>query len=78
MQNHWRLPMVAGACLTLGAQAPPDIPKLDIEKYTLANGLEVILSEDRRLPLVGVDVWYHVGPRTKRRAARASRICSST
>ena len=26
------------------------------------NGLEVILSEDHRVPLVGVDVWYHVGP----------------
>jgi zinc protease len=49
--------------LTLGAQAPPsDIPKLDIEKYTLPNGLEVILSEDHRVPLVGVDLWYHVGP----------------
>ena len=47
----------------LGAQAPAaDIPKLDVEKYTLANGLEVILSEDHRVPLVGVDLWYHVGP----------------
>ena len=55
--------MVVAAVLTLGAQAPPsDIPKLDIEKYTLPNGLEVILSEDHRVPLVGVDVWYHVGP----------------
>src|SRR5688572_11258222 len=55
--------MVVAAVLTVGAQAPPsDIPKLDIEKYTLANGLEVILSEDHRVPLVGVDLWYHVGP----------------
>ena len=55
--------MVLVSILTLGAQAPPsDIPKLDIEKYTLANGLEVILSEDHRVPLVGVDLWYHVGP----------------
>jgi zinc protease len=55
--------MVVATVLTAGAQAPPsDIPKLDIEKYTLANGLEVILSEDHRVPLVGVDVWYHVGP----------------
>ncbi len=47
----------------LNAQAPPsDVPKLNIEKYTLSNGLEVILSEDHRVPLVGVDVWYHVGP----------------
>ncbi|HKY20569.1 MAG TPA: pitrilysin family protein [Vicinamibacterales bacterium] len=51
------------AVLTLAAQAPPrDIPKIDIEKYSLPNGLEVILSEDHRLPIVGVDVWYHVGP----------------
>ena len=55
--------MVLVSVLTLGAQAPPsDIPKLDVEKYTLPNGLEVILSEDHRVPLVGVDVWYHVGP----------------
>ena len=54
---------VFASVLTLGAQAPPsDIPKLDVEKYTLPNGLEVILSEDHRVPLVGVDVWYHVGP----------------
>ena len=56
--------MVLVSVLTLGAQQAPttDIPKLDIEKYTLPNGLEVILSEDRRLPIVGVDIWYHVGP----------------
>jgi zinc protease len=52
------------AVLTVGSaqSRPADIPKLDIEKYTLPNGLEVILSEDHRVPLVGVDVWYHVGP----------------
>ena len=54
---------VCATVLTLGAQAPPrDIPKIDIEKYTLPNGLDVILSVDHRLPIVGVDVWYHVGP----------------
>src|SRR3989337_3889009 len=54
---------VFASVLTLGAQAPPsDIPKLDIEKYTLPNGLEVILSEDHRVPLVAVNLWYHVGP----------------
>ncbi|WP_164021502.1 M16 family metallopeptidase [Pyxidicoccus trucidator] len=30
-------------------------------KYTLPNGLEVILSVDRKLPVVAVNVWYHVG-----------------
>ncbi len=38
------------------------VPELKYEKYTLPNGLEVILREDHRLPLVAVDLWYHVGP----------------
>ena len=42
--------------------ATADIPTIAFEKYTLANGLDVILSEDHRLPLVAVNVWYHVGP----------------
>src|SRR6476660_1664731 len=43
-------------------QSSSDIPKLTFEKYTLPNGLDVILSEDHRLPLVAVNLWYHVGP----------------
>jgi predicted Zn-dependent peptidase len=31
------------------------------EKYKLKNGLEVILSLDRKLPIVSVNIWYHVG-----------------
>jgi zinc protease len=30
-------------------------------KTTLENGLDVIVHEDRRVPLVAVNVWYHVG-----------------
>src|SRR5256885_9280991 len=39
-----------------------DVPRLAFEKYTLPNGLDVILSEDKRLPMVAVNLWYHVGP----------------
>jgi zinc protease len=42
--------------------AAADMPQLKFEKFTLANGLEVILSENHRLPLVAVNLWYHVGP----------------
>ena len=42
--------------------APLEVPELKFEKYTLDNGLEVILSEDHRLPMVAVNLWYHVGP----------------
>jgi zinc protease len=41
---------------------PADIPDIAYEKYTLPNGLEVILSQDHRLPMVAVNLWYHVGP----------------
>ena len=37
-------------------------PNIKFEKYTLPNGLVVILSEDHRLPLVSTNIWYHVGP----------------
>src|SRR5246127_2438423 len=42
--------------------APLQVPQIKFERYKLANGLEVILSEDHRLPLVTVNIWYHVGP----------------
>ncbi len=42
------------------------IPNLHYSKYTLDNGLEVILLEDHRLPLVAVNIWYHVGPANER------------
>ncbi len=35
--------------------------KLQYEKYTLPNGLTVILHEDHSLPVAAVDVWYKVG-----------------
>ena len=41
-------------------------PQIKYEKYTLKNGLEVILAEDHRLPLAAVDLWYHVGPANER------------
>jgi predicted Zn-dependent peptidase len=39
----------------------PHLPPLQIEKYALDNGLEVILHEDHRTPVVAVNIWYHVG-----------------
>jgi zinc protease len=38
------------------------VPRLEHQTFTLKNGLKVILSEDRRLPMVAVNLWYHVGP----------------
>ncbi|HEY3358689.1 MAG TPA: pitrilysin family protein [Polyangia bacterium] len=58
--------VVLGALLAAlapaAARAQAQAPTLPFTKYTLPNGLTVILSEDHRLPLVAVNVWYHVGP----------------
>ena len=35
------------------------------EKFSLANGFEVILVEDHRLPLVAFNLWVHAGPRNE-------------
>ncbi len=48
------------------APAPLKLPELKYETYTLPNGLKVITHEDHRLPLVAVDLWYHVGPLNER------------
>jgi zinc protease len=32
---------------------------------TLPNGLQVVVHEDRRMPIVAVNVWYHVGSRNE-------------
>ncbi|WP_213804037.1 pitrilysin family protein [Granulicella sp. dw_53] len=45
---------------------PLKLPELKYEKFTLPNGLVVITHEDHRLPLVAVDLWYHVGPLNER------------
>ena len=53
---------VAGAMTSSAQTKPVEIPRLQLEKYTLPNGLEVILSPKRGLPMVAVNLWYHVGP----------------
>lgn len=35
------------------------------EKIKLANGFELILVEDRRLPLVAFNLWIHAGPQNE-------------
>jgi predicted Zn-dependent peptidase len=42
------------------------LPSFDVERHRLDNGLEVLLHVDRRLPLVAIDLWYHVGSRDER------------
>ena len=39
---------------------------MEFVKQTLPNGLDVIVHEDHQLPLVAVNLWYHVGSKNER------------
>jgi len=41
------------------------LPRIEFETYRLTNGLRVILHEDRKLPVVHVNLWYHVGSKNE-------------
>jgi zinc protease len=55
-----------GPAAAAQAAAGDDLPKIEIEKFTLPNGLRVILHPDRKLPMVHVNLWYHVGSKNER------------
>ena len=49
--------------LALGLPGDIDIP---YEKFILANGLTLIVHEDRKAPIVAVNLWYHVGAKNEK------------
>ena len=53
----------APAVATAQGQAEIDIP---FEKFVLDNGLTLIVHEDRKAPIVAVNVWYHVGSKNEK------------
>ena len=40
--------------------------QISFTKRTLSNGLDVIVHEDHQLPMVAVNLWYHVGSKNER------------
>lgn len=73
MPKRKMLALLALVCLWLStglgwspAQAQTKLPKLKIQTAELPNGLKVVLHEDHRLPLVAIQVWYHVGSKDER------------
>ena len=60
--------LLVGLCsLPLGAQSPPAKPlEVPYQQFTLSNGLTVILHRDTTVPIVAVNVWYHVGSANER------------
>src|SRR6187455_3695627 len=52
--------LVACAVPLRGQTATPPL-QVPYQQFTLGNGLNVILHQDKRVPVVAVNVWYHVG-----------------
>ena len=58
--------MCSSILLAAPAAETSRMPTIAFEKYTLPNGLDVILHEDHSAPIVGVNVWYHAGSKNER------------
>ena len=48
----------------MSGEAAPVID-LPYTKRTLDNGLDVIVHEDHHVPIVAVNLWYHVGSKNE-------------
>lgn len=59
--------LLAAPLMSLPAQGEaPATPQVAFEQYRLANGLTVILHEDRSAPVAAVVVMFHVGSKNER------------
>src|SRR5438445_13323583 len=54
------LVFLAAPAFAQTSAAPPKI-ELPYTQFTLPNGLRVILHEDHSVPMITVNMWYHVG-----------------
>ncbi|MDQ2947335.1 MAG: insulinase family protein [Acidobacteriota bacterium] len=62
MKSRVALLLFAGVMSAFAQKTQIDIP---YEKFVLPNGLTVIVHEDRKAPIVAVNMWYHVGSKNE-------------
>jgi zinc protease len=60
--------LFAAAAAPLAAQrtSPAKVVDIPFQRFVLPNGLTLIVHEDRKAPIVAVNVWYHVGSKNER------------
>jgi zinc protease len=74
MKSVWRMPapavlsLVTAICVhvTLAAQGPAPRLQVPYTQFTLPNGLTVILHQDKSVPIVAINLWYHAGSANER------------
>lgn len=69
MNRIFFLLLFVGTLATVNAQSNlVNLSNVDIpfQKYTLDNGLTLIVHEDHKAPIVSVNIWYHVGSKNEK------------
>ncbi|MGJ8535983.1 MAG: M16 family metallopeptidase [Parasphingopyxis sp.] len=61
LENHAEAPVGPQPNVTVADLV--DEVEIPFERFTLDNGLRVIVHEDHKAPVVAVSIWYHVGSR---------------
>ncbi len=44
----------------------PDEINIPFQKFTLSNGLTLLVAEDHKAPIAAVNIWYHVGSKNEK------------
>lgn len=76
MSKRINLIFAWGVLGTLAALLGPEVapadtlkvtpPKLEVTEHRLKNGLRLLMHEDHSVPIVNVQLWYHVGSKNER------------
>ncbi|MFN0016509.1 MAG: M16 family metallopeptidase, partial [Saprospiraceae bacterium] len=73
MKQLLLLALLASFLLPAPAAYAQDVPKynpddinIPYKKYTLPNGMRLLVHEDHKAPIVAVNVWYHVGAKNEK------------
>src|SRR5262249_15877436 len=64
------LPPAPIFCRNPAMTTPLRLPDFRFLKTSLSNGLDVILRREDRLPVVAMNLWYHVGSKNEERGQR--------
>src|SRR5262247_289299 len=58
--------LIVACTIPLAGQSPTPTLQVPFTQFRLANGLTVILHQDKSVPIASVNVWYHVGSANER------------
>ncbi len=58
-------PSPAAPAITKPSASGAPLSEVDVPytRFVLGNGLTVLIHEDHKAPLVGINIWYHIGSR---------------